>query len=103
MPKGIYTVPAVTNEVVRSYAPNSTDRKELQAALSELRSKEVDLPMYVGSKEIRTGNKVRMAPPHDHQHTLGHFHRGDSEHVQQAIDAALEAKEAWASCSWKNN
>lgn len=102
MPKGIYKVPAVTNEVVRSYAPNSADRKELQAALADLRSKEIDVPMYVGSEEIRTGDTVRMAPPHDHQHTLGHFHRGDATHVQQAIDAALSAKEAWANMDWEH-
>ncbi|MFT4525097.1 MAG: 1-pyrroline-5-carboxylate dehydrogenase [Bacteroidia bacterium] len=102
MPKGIYKVPAVTNEVVRSYAPNSADRKELQAAVADLRSKEIDVPMYVGSEEIRTGNTVRMAPPHDHQHTLGHFHRGDAGHVQQAIDAALSAKEAWSNMGWEH-
>jgi 1-pyrroline-5-carboxylate dehydrogenase len=102
MPKGIYKVPAITNEVVRSYEPNSADRHELQAAVAELRSKEIDVPMYVGSEEVRTGETVRMAPPHDHQHTLGYFHRGDASHVKLAIDSALEAKQAWANLGWEH-
>lgn len=102
MPKGIYKVPAITNEVVRSYAPKTADRTELQAALAVLRSKEIDVPMYIGSDEVRTGDTVRMAPPHDHQHTLGHFHRGDETHVKQAIDSALKAKAAWADLDWEH-
>ena len=102
MPKGIYKVPVAKNEPVRSYAPKTSDRTELQAALAEARSKEIDVPMYIGAHQVHTNEKVRMAPPHDHQHTLGHFSRGTEAHVNQAIDAALEAKEAWANMSWEH-
>ncbi|MFN7015525.1 MAG: aldehyde dehydrogenase family protein, partial [Bacteroidia bacterium] len=102
MPKGIYKVPVPHNEPVKSYAAGSPERKELQAMLKELRSKELDIPMYIGSKEVRSGNKIRLAPPHDHQHTLGYFHKSDKVHVQQAIDAALAAKEKWAKLSWEH-
>ncbi|MCD6067520.1 MAG: 1-pyrroline-5-carboxylate dehydrogenase [Bacteroidetes bacterium] len=102
MPKGIYKVPVPHNEPVKSYAPGSPERKELQAMLKELRSKELDIPMYIGSEEVRSGTKTRLAPPHDHKHTLGHFHKSDKTHVQQAIDAALAAKTKWAALSWEH-
>ncbi|HEY1039714.1 MAG TPA: L-glutamate gamma-semialdehyde dehydrogenase [Bacteroidia bacterium] len=102
MPKGIYKVPVPHNEPVKSYAAGSPERKELQAMLKELRSKELDIPMYIGAEEVRSGNKTRLAPPHDHKHTLGHFHKSDKAHVQQAIDAALAAKTKWAALSWEH-
>ena len=102
MPKGIYKVPVPHNEPIKSYAASSPERKELQAMLKELRSKELDIPMYIGSQEVRSGNKIRLAPPHDHQHTLGYFHKSDKTHVQQAIDTALAAKEKWANLSWEH-
>jgi 1-pyrroline-5-carboxylate dehydrogenase len=102
MPKGIYKVPVAANEPIKSYAAGSPERKELQAMLKELRSNELDIPMYIGSEEIRSGKKTRLAPPHDHKHTLGHFHKSDKTHVTQAINAALAAKEKWANLSWEH-
>jgi 1-pyrroline-5-carboxylate dehydrogenase len=101
MPKGIYKVPTPINEPVKSYAPGSAERKELQAMLAHLRAQELDIPMYIGGQEVRSGNKIRLAPPHDHQHTLGHFHKSDKTHIQQAIDAALAARERWTALSWE--
>lgn len=102
MPKGIYKVPTAVNEPIKTYAPGSPERKELQAMLKELRSKELDIPMYIGGKEVRSENKIRLAPPHDHKHTLGHFHKSDKTHIEQAIKAALDAKEKWANLSWEH-
>ncbi|MFN7313486.1 MAG: L-glutamate gamma-semialdehyde dehydrogenase [Bacteroidota bacterium] len=98
---GFFKVPVPVNEPVLNYAPGSPERKALQAALTEARSKEIDVPMYIGGNEVRTGKKARLAPPHDHQHTLGFFHEGSTEHVQQAIDAALAAKEKWENLPWE--
>ena len=102
MPKGIYKVPLAINESIRSYASGSIERKELKAMLKELRSVEIDIPMYIGNKEVRSENKIRLSPPHDHKHTLGHFHKSDKNHVEQAINAALEAKEKWSNLSWEH-
>lgn len=102
MPKGIYNVPVPVNEPVKQYAPGSVERTELKKMLAELRSQELDIPMYIGGKEVRSGQKARLAPPHDHKHTLGHFHKSGKEHIQQAIDAALAAKEKWAALSWEH-
>jgi 1-pyrroline-5-carboxylate dehydrogenase len=102
MPKGIYNVPTPINEPIKSYAPGSAERKELQAMLKELRSKQIDIPMYIGGEEVKSGNKVRLSPPHDHKHTLGYFHKSDKKHVKQAINAALSAKKKWAELAWEH-
>ena len=102
MPKGIYKVPLAINESIRSYASGSIERKELKAMLKELRNIEIDIPMYIGNKEVRSENKIRLSPPHDHKHTLGHFYKSDKIHVEQAINAALEAKEKWSNLSWEH-
>jgi 1-pyrroline-5-carboxylate dehydrogenase len=101
MLKGFFNVPVPINEPVKSYAVGSPERKELQAALKEARSKQIDVPMYIGSEEVRTGKTRPMSPPHDHQHVLGHFHEGDASHVEQAINAALGAKYAWENLAWE--
>ena len=102
MPKGFYTVPAPVNEPIKNYAPGSPERIATQAMLKELRSKEIDIPMYIGGKEVRGTEKVRIAPPHDHKHTLGYFHKSNKDHVKQAIDAALAAKPKWEALAWEH-
>jgi 1-pyrroline-5-carboxylate dehydrogenase len=102
MSNGNFKVPQAVNEPVLNYGPGSPERKALQAALAEARSKEKDVPMYIDGKEVRTDRKKRLSPPHDHQHTLGHYHEGDATHVKAAIEAALKAKDAWANLSWEH-
>lgn len=101
MLKGFFNVPTPHNEPVKNYAPGSPERKELQAMLQTLRSQQIDVPMYIGSEEVRTGKTRTMSPPHDHQHILGQFHEGDASHVEQAINAALGAKYAWENMEWE--
>src|SRR5665213_2240163 len=102
MPKGIYNVPPPRNETIKNYAPGSEERNELKKMIAHHRSKELDIPMYIGGKEVRSENKIRLAPPHDHKHTLGYFHKSGKEHVTQAINAALAAKPKWAELSWEH-
>lgn len=101
MLKGFFNVPVPQNEPVKGYAPGSPERNELQQMLRNLRSQVLDVPMYIGAEEVRTGIKKPMSPPHDHQHLLGYFHEGDASHVEQAINAALGAKHAWESMEWE--
>ena len=95
-----YAMPA--NEPVLNYSVGSTERKRLKEVLAELNSQQIDVPMYIGNKEVRTNKKVAIHPPHELKHTLGYFNAGDEKHVQQAIDAALAAKESWANMNWEN-
>jgi 1-pyrroline-5-carboxylate dehydrogenase len=103
MSNGVYNVPYPENEPVKGYAPGSPERAELEAKYKEMYSQApIDVPMYIGSEQVRTNNKKEMNPPHNHQHVLGHFNYGDKSHVQQAIDAALNAREEWANLPWEH-
>lgn len=102
MSKGFFNVPIAKNEPVLSYMPGSKERMELKKQLEAYRSMEQDIPMFIGGEEVRTGNKVAMAPPHDLRHTLGYYHQGDETHVYRAIDAALNAQKKWAAMTWEH-
>jgi len=101
MSTGFYTIPEPKNEPIFDYEPGSMQRGELKKAIEKLRSGKADIPMYIGGEEVRTNNKIRISPPHDHKHTLGFFHVGDKNHVEQAVNAALNAKSSWTSMSWE--
>ncbi len=101
MSNGLFNVPEAVNEPMLEYGPGSPERKALKSALSELRSNTVDVPMYIGNQEVRTNNKVKLAPPHDHKHVLGHYSVGDASHARAAIRAAMAAKKKWAEMPWE--
>lgn len=102
MVKGFFNVPVPVNEPVLNYAPGSTERLLLEKALKEARSATADIPMWIGGTEVRTDNLVSIRPPHDHQHILGHFHEGSKQHVEQAVNAALAAKQNWENLPWEH-
>ncbi len=101
MSKGFFQVPAPKNEPVKDYRPGSVERKLLKQAIEEARAEEADIPMYIGGAEVRTGKKKKISPPHDHQHVLGYFHEGDRTEIEQAIQAALNARALWANLAWE--
>ncbi|HZK65745.1 MAG TPA: L-glutamate gamma-semialdehyde dehydrogenase [Puia sp.] len=99
---GYFHYPLPSNEPVLNYAPGSPEKIALKKAIADSKRHEQDIPMVIGGKEIRSGDKIRMRPPHELSHTLAYFHRGTTEHVQSAIAAALGAKSAWESLNWEN-
>ncbi len=99
---GYFHYPLPHNEPVRSYGPGSLEKKSLKKAIAELKSEEHDIPAIIGGKEIRSGIKIKMRPPHELSHTLGYFHRSGKDHVQLAIDSALKAKASWEAMNWEN-
>jgi 1-pyrroline-5-carboxylate dehydrogenase len=102
MSTGFFKIPTPINEPILSYAPGSKERAAIKKALAEARATVLDIPMYIGAEEVRTENKKTLSPPHDHKHILAHYHQGDKSHVEQAINAALAAKELWTNLSWEN-
>lgn len=101
MPKGFFHVPKAVNEPVKSYAPNSPEKAAVLAAYKKMWNETIDVPNYIGSEEIRTGNTRNMSAPHDHQHIVGTYHLVEKKHIDQAIDAALEARKKWANLAWE--
>jgi 1-pyrroline-5-carboxylate dehydrogenase len=102
MSLGYFSYPLPANEPVLNYAPGSPEKLTLKKTIAALKNEKADIPMYIGSKEVRTGKKTAIHPPHEIKHVLGYFHEGSEKHVAQAIEAALAAKEAWAAISWEN-
>jgi len=100
MSKGFFKVPTPVNEPVLSYAPGTSERKLLKKALKDALETEIEIPMYIGGKTVKTNKKVALKPPHDHQHVLGYFHEGEKSHVEDAINAALAAKSDWENLPW---
>ncbi len=98
----IVKIPRAKNEPVKSYAPGDIETLNLKSQLQEMKNTPIDIPMYIGSKEIFTEEKISMHPPHEINHTLGTFNKGNASHVEAAISAALEAKESWAKMPWES-
>ena len=84
------------NDPVLNYAPGSAERDEVKAKLAELKAVELDIPVVINGREIRTGQTGQIRPPHERHHTLGAYHKATPEHITQAIDSALVAREEWS-------
>lgn len=102
MDRGYFNYPIPVNEPVLNYAPGSKEKEILKKTLAELKGQDMDIPMFIGGEEVRTGSSKPIHPPHERAHTLGHFHAGDASHVTQAIDAALAARESWSNMPWED-
>lgn len=102
MGKGFFQVPIASCEPVQSFAPGSNERIATTAAYAKMMSEVIDIPMYIGSEEVRTNDLAPMTPPHKHQHIVGNYHKGDASHAKKAIAAALAAKEDWANMKWEH-
>ena len=102
MKNGFFSVPRPVNEPVFDYKKNSHERKEVLETYAALYNSNIDVPLYIGSKKIVTKERSKMAPPHDHKHTLGSFSMAEASHVTQAIDAALAASPDWENTSFEH-
>lgn len=101
MGKGFFQVPTAVNEPIKSYAPGTPERAEVLAQYKKYFNGQVEVPLYIGEKEIKTGNKKTMSPPHDHKHIVGHYHTAEKKHISAAIDNCLTARASWAALSWE--
>jgi 1-pyrroline-5-carboxylate dehydrogenase len=102
MTHSISQVPFPTNETILSYASGSYERKEVQKMYRQLYKANIDIPMRIGSRDVRSGIIANMNPPHDHKHSLGTYHKAEAKHVKEAIEASLKAKKAWSKMHWES-
>ncbi len=101
MLKGFFNIPKAVNEPVKSYAPNSPEKISVLKAYKTMWDSKIDVPLYIGSEEIFTGNTRNMSAPHDHQHVVGTYHLAEKYHVEKAIANALESRTKWANMAWE--
>ncbi|MBT8187012.1 MAG: L-glutamate gamma-semialdehyde dehydrogenase [Croceitalea sp.] len=101
MGKGFFQVPTAFNEPIKTYAPGTPEREEVLNQYKKYYSSRVEVPLYIGAEEIKTGNTKPMSPPHEHAHIVGHYHTADQKHIQKAINNCLQSREAWANLTWE--
>ena len=94
MGKGFFQVPTAINETVKSYAPGSPERASVAKQYAAYFNGSVDVPMYIGKEEVRTGNTNNMTPPHDHQHVVGQYHLGEKNTRRKCYKCCIRSKKA---------
>ena len=102
MSKGVFNVPIAKNEAVKSYIKGSSEREELLATYKEMYNSSIEIPLYIGGKEIYTDNKKDISPPHDHKHKIGKFNLAEKSQIEMAIESALAAKKNWSNLPWNH-
>ena len=95
-------VPPTVNEPVLSYAPGSPERALLKETLARMSGEEIEIPLIIGGREVRTGNTDAQTMPHYHGHVLARYHKAGPNEVRQAIDAAMEAWKEWSRWPWED-
>jgi 1-pyrroline-5-carboxylate dehydrogenase len=98
---GTYRIPKPVNEPVRQYPPGSPERASLKAKLAAMRSQEIEIPLIIGGKEVRTGRMGTCVMPHRHGHVLARYHKAGPKEVAMAIEAALAAHKSWSRMPWQ--
>lgn len=101
MSKALSQVPFAVNEPVRTYEPGSAEVKSLIATYKKMWAEKVEIPMIINGKEVKTEEKIAISSPQDHQHDLGFYYKGSMQHVEDAINTALAAKEKWNNLGWE--
>jgi len=101
MGKGFFQAPTAFNEPIKSYAPDTPERAAVLKQYKAYYDGSVEVPMYIGTKKVKSGKTRPMSPPHDHKHKVGTYHIANKSHVTEAIDTALKARDAWADLAWE--
>ncbi|WP_433631693.1 L-glutamate gamma-semialdehyde dehydrogenase [Chryseobacterium cucumeris] len=101
MSKAISQVPLAVNEPVNSYEPGSPEVKSLIGTYKKMWAEKVEIPMIINGKEVKTETKVQLQSPQDHAHDFGFYYKGGMQHVDDAINAALAAKQEWNELGWE--
>ena len=101
MGKGFFQVPTAINEPIKSYAPGTPEREAVLKQYKSYYNDQVEVPLYIGDEEIKTGDTKPMSPPHDHKHIVGHYHNAEKSHVEKAISNCLASRKSWADLTWE--
>ena len=102
MSTGFFKVPTAINEPVKSYSPGSSERKEVLDTYKKMIKENIEIPMYINGKDVKSDKTTAISPPHDHKNIVANYHLANESHVSQAISTALDAKESWENMSWEN-
>lgn len=88
------------NEPVYAYTEGTPERIALEQELEKQTQMQVEIPLIIAGKEVKTGNTGKVVSPHNHQNVIATYHKAGEKEIQMAIDAALEAHKQWSVMSW---
>ncbi len=97
---GIIKVPVPSTEPVKGYAPGSPEKASLKAQLKKMLSEEIEIPLIIGGKEVKTGQMADCRIPHDHGHLLGRYHKAGPEEIDKAVESAKSVWKDWSEMDW---
>tara|TARA_Y100001970_G_C14211771_1_gene847357 strand:- start:116 stop:1741 length:1626 start_codon:yes stop_codon:yes gene_type:complete len=101
MNNSIASVPFPENEPIKNYKPNSQEKESVLKTYNKLKDSNIDIPMWINGKSVKSSKTMNMSPPHDHKHSLGKYYLAEKKHVELAINSALNAKEKWSNMPWE--
>ena len=84
-----------SNEPILDYAPDSDERKALQAEIKKQMSEVIEIPCIVNGEELYTKNTVTQVIPHDHGHILANVHLAGRAQMESACVSAVKAQSEW--------
>ena len=87
------------NEPVKGYVKGSPEREDLLNEAKRQSEQEIEIPLIIGGKEVRTGDLGDVVMPHNHKHVLAKYHKVGEKEVKMAIDAAMAAHKEWSNFS----
>ena len=97
----INSLPKPRNEPIKDYRPGSPEKQQLKQQLKSMLYEEIEIPLVIGGKQVRTGKLAKCVCPHDHAHVLARYHQAGAEHVQEAAQAAAVAWRSWSELPWE--
>ncbi len=102
MSTGFFKVPKAKNEIVKSYRSGSSERNDVIETYHRMINSVIEIPMYINGKDVKSNDKKTIRPPHNHQKVVGEYYTAEPQHIDDAIESALAAKEKWENMSWEN-
>ncbi|HXU97373.1 MAG TPA: L-glutamate gamma-semialdehyde dehydrogenase [Jiangellaceae bacterium] len=94
-------VPMPVNEPVLDYAPETSERAQVQLRLAEIAAERHELTCTIGGdQKLGGGEEIDVVEPHRHSHVLGTMRNATTADAQAAIDAATEAAPGWRALSY---
>ena len=101
MTNAFFKVPTPINEPIKSYAQGTKERQDVLAALKRMKQSQVEIPLIIGGKEVKTGNTKKITSPYNHSQVLGVYHLASEKEIKEAIASNLEARKKWAEMPWE--
>ena len=89
------------NEPVKEYRPGSPEKLQLKQQIKKMLGEQIEIPLRIGGKAVKTGKLAKCVCPHDHAHVLGQYHQAGAEHVEQAVQAAANSWKSWSTLPWE--